>query len=122
MMVRSALAAALLLLASPAGAVEATVSAAPVTRFKGAELDQPVEGLIFRGGLTLQSPDDTFGGLSSLAQTGPDQRVTFISDRGNFIAGQLAYDQSDRLFGFIGVTIEPMRNSGGEPGRSSARR
>ena len=114
MMARSALAAALLLLAAPAGAVEATVSAAPVTRFKGAELDQPVEGLIFRGGLTLQSPDDTFGGLSSLAQTGADQRVTFITDRGNFIAGQLAYDQSDRLFGFIGVTVEPMRNSGGE--------
>ena len=114
MIVRAALAAVLLLTAVPAGAVEATVSAAPVTRFKGVELDQPVEGLIFRGGMTLQSPDDTFGGLSSLSQTGADQRVTFVTDRGNFVAGQLAYDQADRLIGLIGVTIEPMRNSGGE--------
>lgn len=114
MMARTALVVALLLLACPAGAVEATVSAAPVTRFKGVDLDQSVDGLIFRGGLTLQSPDDTFGGLSSLALTGTDQRVSFITDRGNFVAGQLAYDQSDRLFGFIGVTIEPMRNSGGD--------
>jgi hypothetical protein len=114
MITRAALAVALLLLAVPAGAVEATVSAAPVTRFRGADLDQPVDRLVFRGGLTLQSPDDTFGGLSSVTQTGPDQRVTFITDRGNFIAGQLAYDQADRLIGLIGVTIEPMRNSGGE--------
>lgn len=109
-----ALVLALLLSTAPAVAVEATVSAAPVTRFKGAEIDQPVDGLIFRGGLTLQSQDDTFGGLSGVARTGADQRVTFVSDRGNFVAGQLAYDQDDRLIGFIGVTIEPMRNSGGE--------
>ncbi|MCP8885368.1 esterase-like activity of phytase family protein [Devosia sp. XJ19-1] len=113
MISRRALIAALLLLASPAGAVEATVSAAPVTRFRGAEIDQPVEGLIFRGGLTLQSPDDTFGGLSSVTQTGPDQRIAFITDRGNFVAGQLAYDEADRLIGVIGVSIEPMENSGG---------
>ena len=114
MILRPALAAALLLLAGPAGAVDATVSAATVTRFKGVDLDQTVDRLVFRGGLTLQSPDDTFGGLSSVSQTGADQRVTFITDRGNFVAGQLAYDQADRLIGLIGVTIEPMRNSGGE--------
>lgn len=113
MMLRAALAAAVLLLAQSAGAMELLVSAAPVTRFKGAELDQKVDRLVFRGGLTLQSPVDTFGGLSSVTQTGPDQRIAFISDRGNFIAGQLAYDQADRLIGLIGVTIEPMQNSGG---------
>ncbi|WP_338721119.1 esterase-like activity of phytase family protein [Devosia sp. XK-2] len=112
-MLRAALAAAVLLLAQSAGAMELLVSAAPVTRFKGAELDQKVDRLVFRGGLTLQSPVDTFGGLSSVTQTGPDQRIAFISDRGNFIAGQLAYDQADRLIGLIGVTIEPMQNSGG---------
>lgn len=107
------LAVALLLLGQPAGAAEATVTAAPVTRFKGVELDQRVEGLIFRGGLTLQSADDTFGGLSSLAVTGADQRIAFVSDRGNFVTGQLAYDQTDRLIGFIGVSLEPVQNSGG---------
>ena len=110
----AALALSLVCLAAPAGAVEATVSAAQVTRFKGAGLDQKVDGLIFRGGLTLSSPDDTFGGLSSVTQTGSDQRIAFITDRGNFVSGRLAYDEDDRLFGFIGVTIEPMRNSSGE--------
>lgn len=115
MMLRAILAVALLVPALPAGAVELMVSAAPVTRFKGVELDQPVDRLIFRGGLTLQSPVDTFGGLSSVTVTGPDQRIAFITDRGNFIAGQLAYDQADRLIGLIGVTIEPMQNSAGAP-------
>lgn len=105
----------LMALASPAGAVDAIVSAAQVTRFKGIGLDQPVQRLIFRGGLTLQSPDDTFGGLSSVTVTGPDQRIAFVTDRGHFVSGRLAYDENDRMFGFIGVTIEPIQNSGGEP-------
>ncbi|QQR39413.1 esterase-like activity of phytase family protein [Devosia rhizoryzae] len=113
MMVRAVSALALLLLVQPAMAVDATVSAAPVTRFKGAALDQPVDGLIFRGGITLQSPDDTFGGLSSVTQTGAEQRVSFVTDRGQFVSGQLAYDEADRLFGFIGVQIEPLQNSKG---------
>ncbi|WIY52512.1 esterase-like activity of phytase family protein [Devosia sp. YIM 151766] len=115
MMLRAALAVLLLSLANGAWAVEATVSAAQVTRFKGAELDQQVDSLIFRGGLTLQSPDDTFGGLSSVTRTGAEQRIAFISDRGHFVSGQLAYDESDRLFGFIGVHIEAMQNSVGQP-------
>lgn len=114
MIARTAIIVALALLASPARAVDATVSAAPVTQFKGVGLDQAVDRLIFRGGLTLQSPDDTFGGLSGVTQTGPEQRITFVTDRGQFISGRLAYDQTDRLIGFIGVTIEPVRNSAGE--------
>ncbi|ODT82305.1 MAG: hypothetical protein ABS76_08645 [Pelagibacterium sp. SCN 64-44] len=111
----AALALLLLTLAGPAGAVEASVSAAQVTRFKGAEFDQQVDRLIFRGGMTLQSPDDMFGGLSSVTQTGSEQRIAFVTDRGHFISGRLAYDEDDRLFGFIGVTIEPLQNSGGQP-------
>lgn len=110
-----ALAAGLLLLVQPVWAVDATVTAAPVTRFKGVDIGQPVDRLIFRGGLTLQSPDDTFGGLSSVTQTGPEQRTTFVTDRGNFVSGRLAYDEADHLFGFIGVTIEPLQNSAGQP-------
>ncbi len=111
----SALALLLLALAVPASAVEATVSAAQITQFKGIGLDQPADKLIFRGGMTLQSPDDTFGGLSSVTQTGDNQRIAFVTDRGHFVSGQLAYDEADRLFGFIGVTIEPIQNSSGQP-------
>jgi hypothetical protein len=56
-----------------------------------------------------------FGGLSSVTPTEPDQAIAFASDRGNFVSGQLAYDSADRLLGFIGVSVEPMQNSGGKP-------
>lgn len=111
----AAFAAALLIPTLPVGAVEATVSAAQISTFKGAAVGQQVDRLIFRGGVTLQSPDDTFGGLSSVTQTGDNQRIAFVTDRGHFVSGQLAYDEADRLFGFIGVSIEPLQNSSGEP-------
>jgi hypothetical protein len=111
---RVAIVAAVLAGSLPTGAVEVTVSASPVTHFKDSAIDQPVDGLIFRGGIALVSQDDTFGGLSSLTMTGPDQQAVFVSDRGNFITGQLAYDDGGRLFGFIGTRVEPMRNSRGD--------
>ncbi len=98
----------------PAAAVEVSVSASPITQFKEAGIDGQVDRLIFRGGIALVSQDDTFGGLSGLTMTGPDQHVVFVSDRGNFVSGQLAYDDAGRLLSLIGITIAPMRNSGGE--------
>ncbi len=98
-----------------AAAAEVTVSAVQITRFKDSALDQPVDKLIWRGGIAMVSQEDTFGGLSGLTFTGSDHRAVFVSDRGNFVSGQLAYDDANRLFGFIGVSIEPMRNSKGEP-------
>lgn len=112
---RVTIVACLALLANPALAIDLTLSAAQVTRFKSAGLDEPVDRLIFRGGLTLQSQNDMFGGLSSITVTGPDQNVAFVSDRGQFVSGKLAYDQFDRLLSFIGVTMEPIQNSKGEP-------
>src|SRR5690606_35778758 len=88
--------------------------ASPITQFKDAGIDQQVDQLVFRGGIALVSQDDTFGGLSGLAMTGPDQQVVFVSDRGNFVSGHLAYDDAGRLLSLIGITIEPMRNSRGE--------
>ncbi|MCR6672131.1 esterase-like activity of phytase family protein [Devosia ginsengisoli] len=111
---RVAMTAAMLAGSLPAMAVEVSVSASPITQFKDAGIDQKVDSLIFRGGIALVSQDDTFGGLSSLTMTGPDQQATFVSDRGNFVSGQLAYDDAGRLFGFIGTWIEPMRNSRGD--------
>ena len=98
----------------PGVGVEVTVSAVPITTFKDAALDGAVDKLIFRGGIALVSQEDTFGGLSGLAITGPSQAV-FVTDRGNFASGQLAYDDDGRLFGLIGVRIEAMQNSKGAP-------
>ncbi|MEO5806550.1 esterase-like activity of phytase family protein [Devosia sp.] len=104
------------LLAIPAAqAAELTVGAVQITQFKGAQLDQPVDKLIWRGGIGMVSQIDTFGGLSGIAFTGADQHVAFVSDRGNFISGQLIYDDAARLLGFIGATIEPIQNSKGAP-------
>jgi hypothetical protein len=114
-LLRAVLATVMLAGIAPAGAVEVTVTAAPITRFKEAGLDRPVDKLIFRGGIALVAQDDTFGGLSGLAATSFDGQVVFVTDRGNFVSGHLAYDDASRLFGFIGVRIEPMQNSKGEP-------
>ena len=110
----AALAMALLAGIAPAGSVEALVTASPVTSFRDAQVGQQVDKLIFRGGITLTSPDDTFGGLSGLTMTGPNHQALFVTDRGNFVTGHLVYDDANTLFGFIGVTIEPMRNSKGD--------
>lgn len=115
-MIRGAVALALALgLASPIAAVELTVGAVQIADFRGVALDGQVDKLIWRGGIAMVSQDDTFGGLSGLAFTGPDQRVAMVSDRGNFVSGQLVYDEAGRLFGFIGVRIEPIQNSKGAP-------
>lgn len=111
-------AAALMLAAAltqPVMAADVMVTSAAVTSFRGVGLDEPVDRLIFRGGVTLQSQEDIFGGLSSVSVTGPDQQIAFISDRGQFISGRLAYDENDRLFGFIGVVADAMLNSKGAP-------
>ena len=110
----AAIAAALLVGITPATAVEATVTATQVTQFNNAAVGETVDGLIFRGGIAMTSPDDTFGGLSGITITGPNHQALFASDRGNFVTGQLIYDDANSLFGYIGVTIEPMRNSKGD--------
>ena len=94
------LAAAMLTGAQPASAVEVTVSAAQITQFKNAGIDQQVDGLICRGGIAMVAQVDIFGGLSGLTLTGPNNQVSFVTDRGNFVSGHLAYDDDDRLFLF----------------------
>ena len=106
-----------LLLASPAGwAAEATtISAVQISQFGNSALDQPAGKLIWRGGLALVSQHDDFGGLSGVTFTGPDHQLVFVSDRGQFLSGRLAYDEDNRLLGLLGVEVEPMQNSSGAP-------
>ncbi|MEO9299334.1 esterase-like activity of phytase family protein [Devosia alba] len=109
------LALALLAGTPPLTAAEVAVRATQISSFGETVLDGTFGQLIFRGGLALVAQDDTFGGLSGLTSTGSNQQVSFVTDRGSFVAGQLAYDESGRLFGLIGVTVEPMQNSQGDP-------
>jgi hypothetical protein len=96
-----------------AAADDLTITSLPITTFMSAKVGEPVQGLIWRGGIEMQSQIDTFGGLSGLGFTGPDARLVFVSDRGNFISGQLLYDEAGRPASLIGVTIAPIQNSKG---------
>lgn len=91
-----------------------TVTAVPITTFMTAAIGQPVQGVVWRGGLELQSPSDTFGGLSGLGFTGPDNRLVMVSDRGNFVSGQLIYDEQARPLSLVGVRVDPIQNSKGD--------
>ena len=91
-----------------------TVTSLPITTFLSARVGEPVQGLIWRGGIEMQSPIDTFGGLSGLGFTGPDGRLVMVSDRGNFVSGQLLYDEAGRPLSLIGVKVEPIQNSKGD--------
>ena len=105
--------AAVALLASPAFADDATVTAVQLTRFQNAEIGQPTQGLIFRGGIEMRSATDTFGGLSGIGFTAPGNKLTMVSDRGNFVSGQLIYDEHGAPLSLVGVTVTPMQNSKG---------
>jgi hypothetical protein len=90
-----------------------TVTANPITTFMSAAVGSRVQGLIWRGGMEMQSAADTFGGLSAIGFTGPDDRLVMVSDRGNFVSGQLIYSQDGRPASLVGVGIDPIQNSKG---------
>lgn len=96
-----------------AQAEQETVTAVPVHRFAGVNAGARVQGLVWRGGIEMQSAVDTFGGLSGLGFTGADGRLAMVTDRGNFITGQLIYDEQQRPLSLVGVKIEPIQNSKG---------
>ena len=90
-----------------------TITAIPIRTFMSAAIGQRVQGVIWRGGIEMQSQTDTFGGLSGLGFTGPDGWLVMVSDRGNFVSGQLLYDEAARPLGLIGVSITAIQNSSG---------
>ena len=94
-------------------AADETVNAIPITTFIGASTGSRVQGLIWRGGIEMQSTSDSFGGLSGLGFVDDDSRLVMVSDRGQFVSGQLIYDEQLRPASLVGVTIDPIQNSKG---------
>jgi len=108
--------------ATSAVAEEVTVTAVPLPNFQNAAIGESVQGLVYRGGLQLSSVHDDFGGLSGIGFTGPDNRLAMVSDQGNFVSGQLIYDEAGVPLSLVGVTIDPIQNSkGAELPRAYAR-
>jgi hypothetical protein len=102
-----------LMVAGPVLAESVTLSSVQLQRFQGARIGERAQGLIYRGGLQLSSVHDAFGGTSGIGFTGPDGKLAMVSDRGNFIAGQLVYDEAGAPLSLVGVTITPIQNSRG---------
>lgn len=96
-----------------AAARDETVTSLPIGTFMGRAVGQPIQGLVWRGGLELKGSSDAFGGISGLGFLGADGRLVMATDRGNFVAGQLIYDEQDRPLSLVGATIEAMQNSRG---------
>ncbi len=107
----------LLALAVPVSlpAQDLAVVSAQILTFNGAIIGERVGGLVWRGGISLTSASDQFGGLSGLGFVSPQHHLAIVSDRGNFVTGQLIYDELDRPFSLVGVRIEPIQNSKGAP-------
>lgn len=103
-------------------AEDQTVTSTQIATFMGARAGEPVQGLIWRGGIEMQSPADTFGGLSGLGFLDAEGRLAMVSDRGNFVTGQLIYDEAAQPLSLVGVRIDPMQNTkGNELPRAYAR-
>ena len=98
---------------SSALADDATVTAVQLSHFAGAGIGGRSQELIFEGGLELRSATDTFGGLSGIGFTSPDGKLTMVSDHGNFVSGQLIYDEHGAPLSLVGVSIVPIQNSKG---------
>ena len=110
---KRALVAAAALLATSVCAEEATISAVQLPSFQGANVGERLQGLTYLGGLQLSSVHDDFGGLSGIGFTSADNRLAMVSDQGNFVSGQLIYDEAGRPLSLVGVTIVPIQNSKG---------
>ena len=79
----------------------------------GAGYGERVQGLIWRGGMQLTSQSSQFGGISGLGFVDAEGRLAAVSDKGQFISGQLIYDDMGRPFGLVGVEITAIQNSRG---------
>jgi len=101
------------LMASPAASEPITVNAVQITHFAGVGVGEQTQGLVFRGGLQLHSVTDTFGGLSGVGFVGADNHLVMVSDRGNFVTGQLIYDDSGIPLSLVGASINAIQNSKG---------
>jgi hypothetical protein len=101
------------LMAGTALADDATVTAVQLTHFQNVGIGQRIQDLVFEGGLEMRSATDTFGGLSGIGFTDTGGKLVMVSDRGNFVSGQLIYDANGAPLSLVGVEITPIQNSKG---------
>lgn len=93
----------------PAQWTSLTIEAEPVT-FAAERVGE----LIFRGGLALSAQHQRFGGLSGL-EVLEGNRMLMVSDRGDWVEGNLVLDEKGALIGVADMRFAPLRDLQGEP-------
>ncbi len=98
-----------------AEATPIAVRATPITAFRPSEPDRRrFGGLTFRSGLRLASPHAEFGGFSGLWRAPDGQGIVAVSDRGNWLTGQIA-KLDGRLVGLQDARLAPILRADGVP-------
>lgn len=104
----------LLMLAAAAGAEPVAVNVEPISSFQRLSSSGDFGAFTWRGGLTLVSPEENFGGFSGLVMGKDCEDLLAVSDRGNWLTARLSYD-GDRISGLADAEMAPIRDSNGKP-------
>jgi hypothetical protein len=109
----------LLVLATGAEAGPVSVEAEPIGYFQRFSSSGDFGALSWRGGLTLTSADQDFGGFSGLVLGASCEDMLAVSDRGNWLRAKLLYEE-DRPAGIKDAVMAPIRDSRGQPQKSKS--
>lgn len=89
------------------------VEASPITTFNNFTSTIGFGAFTWRGGLTLTSPSDGFGGLSGLVLSNNCEDLLAISDQGRWFTATLTYDGAT-LTGLNAHSLLPIRDRAGK--------
>lgn len=103
--------------AAAAQAGPVTVATEPIASFQRLPSQDSFGPFTWRGGLTLTSDDEGFGGFSGLIMGKDCGELLAVSDRGAWLKARLSYD-GDKLSGLADAQLAAMLNRKGEPPRS----
>ncbi|MEK9671092.1 MAG: esterase-like activity of phytase family protein [Rhodospirillaceae bacterium] len=96
-----------------ADAIDVTAVPLPLHMEKP-ELEK-VGKLIYRGGVSLESPSDRFGGFSALGLSQDGRRMVSLTDEGNRLDAQIVYGPDGKLAGLKNAEIFTLQGPGGIP-------
>ncbi|MGB0681924.1 MAG: esterase-like activity of phytase family protein [Magnetovibrionaceae bacterium] len=78
------------------------------------------EGLVFRGGLHLSSPDEAFGGFSGLSLSADGRGLVALTDEGTWLEAELTLDEDGVPEGLRYPRLSPLLDRQGKPHRNKA--
>ena len=91
------------------------IAASPVGSFQNFGNSSEFGPFAWRGGLSLQSTNADFGGLSGLALDGTCEQLIAVSDAGRWFTAQLGYDGAGRLASIGKAQLSPLLDDKGRP-------